>query len=193
MSSFYPFPRLPFELRAHIWALTVEPRIVEVRILPCKSSGAARLVSPTTVPAILQTCREGRSLGLYKQVFSEITSSYVWLNMDIDMVSIGNTPFGVFAPVAASIKRLMFRRQNSDDSFYHFEVKELRNWVNTEEIRVVCEDGMEAWHGASYEHSWPCALENLWFFDAADGRLMRSIEMEQMLDNRLEESNIQNE
>ncbi|KAI1410091.1 hypothetical protein F5Y13DRAFT_76874 [Hypoxylon sp. FL1857] len=204
MSTFHPFPRLPTELRLRIWALTVEPRVVEVRVVPDNPLEVQRLVSPTPVPAILQTCQEARNLGLYKRAFSEVTatkvnvaagaeSRYVWLNLDIDMVSIGKTSFRAFAPVALSIKRLRFERENSDESFYHFEVRELWDWVNTEEIHVVCEDGMEAWHGASHEHSWPCALENLWFFDPDDGRMMRSFEMEQVLDERLEEMNRQSE
>ncbi|AEO60467.1 hypothetical protein MYCTH_2129567 [Thermothelomyces thermophilus ATCC 42464] len=30
ITTFYPLPRLPFEIRARIWELRVEPRIVEV-------------------------------------------------------------------------------------------------------------------------------------------------------------------
>ncbi|ETS73545.1 hypothetical protein PFICI_14491 [Pestalotiopsis fici W106-1] len=198
MSTLHSFSRLPFELRAHIWALTVEPRTVEVRIVygPGKLQ---RLVSSTLVPAILQTCHEARSLGLYKQAFSELTitessdtmddiSRYVWLNLDIDMISIGTTSFESFVPVSAFIKRLRFERKNSEEYFYHWESKELRDWTSTEEIHVVCEDGLGAWHGATEEHSWPCALENLWFFDPYDGRMMRSLDMEEMLDNELRES-----
>ncbi len=107
MSTFYPFPRLPTELRTHIWALTVEPRVVEVRVVPENTLEVQRLVSPTPVPAILQTCQEARNLGLYKQAFSEVTatkvnaaagaeSRYVWLNLDIDMVSIRKTWFEAF-------------------------------------------------------------------------------------------------
>ncbi|KAI1406265.1 hypothetical protein F4819DRAFT_241646 [Hypoxylon fuscum] len=204
MSTFHPFPRLPAELRVCIWAFAVEPRVVEVRVVPENPLKVQRLVSPTPVPAILQTCQEARYLGLYKQAFSEVTatkvnavagaeSRYVWLNLDIDMVSIGKTLFRAFAPVALSIKRLRFERENSNESFYHFEVRELRDWVNTEEIHVVCEDGIGAWHGASREHSWPCALENLWFCDPEDGWMMRSFEIDQMLDEGLEEMNRQSE
>ncbi|KAI0596469.1 hypothetical protein F4775DRAFT_564738 [Biscogniauxia sp. FL1348] len=204
MSTFHPFPRLPAELRARIWALAVEPRVVEVRVVPDNPLEVQRLVSPTPVPAILQTCQEARDSGLYKQAFSEVTATgvnaaagaeprYVWLSLDIDMVSIGKTSFRAFAPVALSIRRLRFERENSDESFYHFEVRELWGWANTEEIHVVCRDGMEAWHGASYEHSWPCPLENLWFLDPDDGWRMRSFEMEQMLDEGLEEMNRQSE
>ncbi|KAI0882845.1 uncharacterized protein GGS22DRAFT_195566 [Annulohypoxylon maeteangense] len=199
MSTFHPFSRLPTELRLHIWALAVEPRIVELRVVPDDSSQVQRLVSLTPAPAIVQTCQESRNLGLYKQAFSEVTatkvnvaagaeSRYVWLNLDIDMVSIGKTSFEVFKPVALSIKRLRFERENSDEYFFHVEVRELWDWTNTEEIHVVCADGMESWHKASEEHFWPCPLENLWFFDPDDGRMMRSIEMEKMLDEQQEES-----
>ncbi|KAI2638765.1 hypothetical protein GGS26DRAFT_602408 [Hypomontagnella submonticulosa] len=202
MSTFHPFPRLPTELRAQIWALTVKPRIVEVRVVPGNPSEVRGLVSSTPMPAILQTCQEARSLGLYIQMFSEVTatkvnaaasaeSRYVWLNLDIDMVSIGRTSFRAFMPIALSTKRLRFGRKNSDESFYHLEVRELWDWVDTEEIRVVCQDGLEAWHGAPHEHSWPCVLENLWFYDPDDGRMVRSFEMEQMVDEGLVEINRQ--
>ncbi|KAI6092136.1 hypothetical protein F4821DRAFT_224982 [Hypoxylon rubiginosum] len=203
MSTFYPFSRLPSELRIRIWAFTVEPRVVEVRVVPENKSCVQRLISPTPVPAILQTCQEARNLGLYKQEFSELTatvanaaagaeSRYVWLNLDIDMVSIGECHLSNFAPVALSIKRLRLERENSDESFYYFESHLLRDWRNTEEIHVVCTDGMEAWHGASNDHPWPCAEENLWFFDPDDGRMMRSVEMEKMLDKQLHEFRAQN-
>ncbi|OTA93526.1 hypothetical protein M434DRAFT_72990, partial [Hypoxylon sp. CO27-5] len=198
--TFHLFPHLPAKLRARIWTLTAEPRVVEVRVVSDNPLQVEKLVSPTPVPAILQTCQETRNLGLYKQALSEVTatkgnvaagaeSRYVWLNLYIDMVSIGKTSVRAFAPVALSIKRLRFERENSDESFYHFEVRELWNWVNTEKIHVDRQDGMEAWHGASHEHSWPCALKNLWFFDPDDGRMTRTFEMEQMLDEKLEEMN----
>ncbi|KAL0930179.1 uncharacterized protein CTRU02_214999 [Colletotrichum truncatum] len=83
MPTFHPFPRLPSELRNRIWELTVEPRIVEVRVVyhqpnPANVKGSAELGaqevdwtvkrpppvrhlrSPTPVPAQLQTCREAR-------------------------------------------------------------------------------------------------------------------------------------
>ncbi|KAI1100881.1 hypothetical protein F4804DRAFT_32631 [Jackrogersella minutella] len=193
MATFHPFPRLPTELRVHIWALTARPRTVEVRVVPDYSLKAQRLFSPTPVPAIVQTCQEARYSGLYKQAFSEVHTAageeprYVWLNFDIDMVSIGNTPFRAFASAALSIRWLKFERESPEEHFYRFGVEGLCDWVNTEEIHVVCAGGMRAWHGASREHSWPCALENLWFIDPDDGHMMRSFEMECMLDADLEE------
>ncbi|OTB01630.1 hypothetical protein M426DRAFT_265732 [Hypoxylon sp. CI-4A] len=203
MSTFHLFPLLPIELRISIWAFAVEPRVVEVRVVPERKTKVQRLISPTPVPAILQACQEARNLGLYKQEFSELTDTvanaaagaerrYVWLNLDIDMVSIGNCHLDYFVPIALSVKRLKLVRENSDEGFYYFESHRLREWKNTEEILVVCTDGMEAWHKASTEHCWPCDEENLWFFDPDDGRMLRSAEMEKMLDEQLHEYRVQN-
>ncbi len=176
MATFHPFQYLPFELRARIWRLTVEPRTVEVRVfyttshvpkITRKSTKAPRsrrvsvphMTSSTPVSAPVQTCRETRNLGLYRQAFSELASSeprHIWLNMDIDMVSIGTTVFGAFKPVAHLIKRLRFERRNGDDGFYYFESKEIRSFENAKEIHVLCPDGIESWHKASEEHYFPC-------------------------------------
>ncbi|KAG8158001.1 hypothetical protein KVR01_012273 [Diaporthe batatas] len=81
-ATFHPFPCLPIELRARIWELTVEPRIVEVRVVyhqphPINIKGTEpgmqtvswtvkrpppmrHLRSSTPAPAQLQTCREAR-------------------------------------------------------------------------------------------------------------------------------------
>lgn len=210
MATFHPFPYLPFELRARVWELTVEPRTVEVRILadreeipPAPPGGGrrrrakrrrrrlVRLASPTPVPAALQACREARNLGLYQQAFSELSTAetrYVWLNLEIDMVSIATCHFSYFKPVARLIRRLRFERMIGCDSFYYFEAREIRSFVNAKEIHVVCIDGIESWHEASKEHSWPCGVENLFFTDRDDGRMMRSIELDAMCDEVLRES-----
>jgi hypothetical protein len=204
------FPCLPFELRVRVWELTVEPRTVEVRILydreetPLAPSGGGRrrkakrrprrlfrLASSTPVPAALQVCREARNLGLYQQAFSELSTAetrHVWLNLEIDMVSIATCAFGSFKPVAHLIRRLRFEREIGYDYFYYFEARELRSFINTKEIHVVCTEGIEAWHEASKEHHWPCGAENLFFIDRHDGRMMRSIELDAMCDQVLKES-----
>ncbi len=208
MATFHPFPRLPFELRARIWELTVEPRAVEVHVLYTityvtktvsvrksrtveRQVAVPRVASSTPVPAPLQTCREARNLGLYQQAFSELSPSeprYVWLNLEIDMASIGTTYFDRFRPVAHLIKRLSFERKNGCESFYHFEAKEIASFANAKEIHVLCPEGIEAWHEASKEHYFPCGPENLFFIDLHDGRMMRSIELDEMCDQVLAES-----
>ncbi|OAF61147.1 hypothetical protein VC83_02378 [Pseudogymnoascus destructans] len=147
----FTFNNLPFEIRAQIRKLTVEPRTVEVTIL--WEERPYRLASTTPMPAALKVCQEARNMELYKQVFSELGDGlrYVWLNLDIDMVSISNRVSFPFKPVAHMIKRLKFQRGNQEECFYHFESKEIRTFVNAEEIHVICEDGYENWGGAT----WP--------------------------------------
>ncbi|KAI0539138.1 hypothetical protein GGR58DRAFT_465305 [Xylaria digitata] len=161
MNTFSPFSRLPAELCAQIWEMTVIPRTVEVRVVykddprppPAGTYTCWRtvpyLVSPTPVPAILQTCREARYQGLYQQAFSEIESfepRYVWLVLEIDMVSIGKCDLGHFTPVALLIRRLKLEREITNEYFERSEIKELQDFVNVKEIHVFCVDGLGAWH-----------------------------------------------
>ncbi|KAH0434533.1 hypothetical protein CcaCcLH18_05276 [Colletotrichum camelliae] len=103
-TTFHLFPNFPAKLRARIWELNVEPRIVEVRecihkLGPINVKGPEQgaqtvdwrikrppmmrhLRSPTPVPAQLQTCREAREhLTIhtddeyrYEKAFSGITT-----------------------------------------------------------------------------------------------------------------------
>ncbi|KAI0437847.1 hypothetical protein F4803DRAFT_570362 [Xylaria telfairii] len=204
MAAFHPFPRLPAELRAQIWEMTVAPRIVEVRITyrasPLSSDSSStntatvpHLMSLTPVPEILQTCQEARNQGLYQQAFSELAAPdgeglrYVWLNLEIDIISIGTTIFAALEPVALLIQRLRLERENSDESFFHFESNDLGIFVNVKEIHVVCADGLRAWNNAPDAHYWPCARENLFFIDPDNGNMMGSDELEAMYDETLAE------
>ncbi|KAI4945992.1 hypothetical protein J4E91_007433 [Alternaria rosae] len=73
MTTFHPFPRLPLELREQIWKHTVSPRTVDVRrVRDGWSQRHGQLLSSTPIPAILQSCREARNLGLYERVFFEV-------------------------------------------------------------------------------------------------------------------------
>ncbi|KAF2119738.1 hypothetical protein BDV96DRAFT_352009 [Lophiotrema nucula] len=192
MTAFHLFPRLPFELRARIWELTVEPRTVDVRIKH-REYKPPLLVSSTPVPGPLQACQEARNLQLYQQAFSEIPRSgterrYIWVNMDIDLISIGKTSFKSYKTVAPMIHRLKFEGENSNDLYYHFSMKELRAFVNVKEIHVVCADGMSAWYGALEDHHWPCGEENVFMIDPTDGRMMRGMDMDEMFHQEFKEN-----
>jgi hypothetical protein len=187
MDTFHLFPLLPFELRARIWQLTVEPRTVEVR--RAHFPRAVPLFSPTPVPATLQACREARNLKLYTQAFSDLDKPrYVWVNWDMDIISIGTSLFCVFHRAAMLFKRLQFERDNSPESFYHFEVRDLKPFINVQEIYVVCTDGMRAWHHAGEElsHYWDGGKDNLYLIDPReDGRMMRATEWDKIRDQEL--------
>ncbi|GFG26429.1 hypothetical protein IFM61606_06410 [Aspergillus udagawae] len=187
MAAFHLFPRLPFELRARIWQLTVEPRTVEVRVK--KDDGLRgkilHVTSSTPVPAVLQVCHEARNQGLYQQAFkfpSGVEPRYVWVNFEIDMISIGDTYFDTIEPAEQQlIRRLTIQRENTD-SFFRSESLELQMYSNLEEMHVICEDGLLAWQDAWEYVYWPCPKENLRFIDKETGQIAVGEDLDRMAD-----------
>jgi hypothetical protein len=161
--------------------------------------------SPTPVPATLHTCQEARRQGLYQQVFSELAAQlgglsdaeprYVYLNLDIDMVSIGKTELSLFKPVAHLIRRLRFTRGHCGDDYMweyweRWESQEVGTFKNTTEIHVVCERGnFWDWCGSSEDIYWPCGVENVAMVNPDDGEVMRLLDIDYEYDRSLEDSN----
>lgn len=212
MATFHPFPRLPPELRALVWRLTVEPRIVEVyltalRELPDSDFPLMRLASSTLVPAALQTCREARSLGLYQRELSEVPPALrtaagkivphdpspqeqlpsFWLNWDIDVLSVGTTPLSLFLPIAPLVKRLRLARRDGVEQFLPSEGHHLDAFVGVEEIQIVCLGQLWDWEEATGEYLWPCGPDNLFLIETVDGTMMRAAELDAMLAGLREE------
>lgn len=185
------FNQLPFEIRAMIWKSTVEPRTVEVRVLPREEGKVKHLVSLTPVPAPLQTCREARNLGLYKQAFAEVEASasdgkeerYVWLNLELDVVSIGPTHLSWFRAVAPSIRRLQFACDftwgSEFDFDFTFDSDDVHLYANVEQFYAVCTCGMEGWRGNTEQlWFWPFAFERLTLIDPFCGRVVKAVDMD---------------
>jgi hypothetical protein len=103
---------------------------------------------------------------------------YVWLDLDIDMVDIGTSLFHLYEHISPAIKRLKFERENSNEFFFNTESNQLSQFVNVEEIHIVCADGFWTWSGALHDHVWPCDGERLVFIDPFDGRVARGFEFE---------------
>ncbi|KAJ3573084.1 hypothetical protein NPX13_g4831 [Xylaria arbuscula] len=197
MATFHPFPRLPAELRLQIWAMTVVPRIVDVNVEADTTPGPkrkfrdpplAKLLSSTPVPAILQACQESRYQGLYEQAFTEIphakTTSrrYIWLNLEIDMISIGSCEMDRLTPVAPLIQRLRIARDMGEE-FQIRRLDQLGLFINVKEIHIVCLDGnLENWYNTSDWYPIPCGEENLFFVHPNDGTMMGCIELNLMFD-----------
>ncbi|KFX90201.1 hypothetical protein V490_06592 [Pseudogymnoascus sp. VKM F-3557] len=189
----FTFSDLPPEIRALIWKFTVEPRTVKVRLTetPVGSEEIEnRLVSTTTVPAPLQTCREARYLGLYKQAFSELGTErrYIWANLDIDMIFlVGACNLISFEAIAPLIKRLKIQVENEGEMWFQLQGHKIQNFINVEDICVICEDGWYNWAGDSKLSwmSWPCALENVLLFNVDEGgRAINPIELDKMFEER---------
>ncbi|KAI9374615.1 hypothetical protein BJX61DRAFT_281103 [Aspergillus egyptiacus] len=188
MAEFHLFPCLPFELRARIWELTVEPRTVEIRIHRRNwPTTIQTMTSSTPVPAVLHACHESRTQGLYQRAFTLATEGheprYVWVNFEVDMISIGDTDTEHVDPAERLlIRRLRFERE-SDDSFFFFESHSLaKEYPNVEELHVICPDagGAYAWHDCWEGCPWPCPKENIRFIDKGTGWVATGADLDRL-------------
>ncbi|EGO59838.1 hypothetical protein NEUTE1DRAFT_109305 [Neurospora tetrasperma FGSC 2508] len=183
-TSFHRFMYLPFELRALVWELTAEPRTVDVGLLIKETTRTyyqahnervqeSNVSSFTPIPAIVQVCREARQLGVYRQLFSELEDirdggerRYVWLNLELDIVDIGEACLEDFIPVAASIKRLKFKGDtvSTDDAIF------LEQCVNLKELHIVSSEDALCNLYWVFKRSPPhCGLENIFMVDSQLG------------------------
>lgn len=187
------FSDLPLELRSTIWMLTIEPRTVEIlfkigrfsvgqrrratRLGCCcfhNGLGVLYASSPTPVPAALHTCQEARSLLTrhYQQVFAYGTEPrYVWVNLDMDIISIGRSSLVWTEPEAPHIRRLKFARE-CDEHYFDEATAELGFFCNVQEIYVVCLDGPEAWYIPEDPFYWPCPRENVWLINTETNEMV---------------------
>ncbi|KAG4442090.1 hypothetical protein IFR05_002427 [Cadophora sp. M221] len=226
--TFHPFPRLSFELRTAIWELTVEPRIVEVRVVtrypkPAKTelSNAdaekwslnrplRHLRSSTAAPVQLQVCREAREYltthpkarCLYSRAFSELAQKtydgsdtmlghdpelvrYVWLNLDLDVVSIGDADVHEFEAVGYQIKRLRLERLLDDEYFARSEVQSISKvFRNLREIQMVCSGGIRDGYRRTEDDDYAgLGPENVYFLDPEHlgGSMMNSVDLDAMV------------
>lgn len=142
----------------------------------------------SSMPIIADVYQDDESLP------ADYERRYFWLNLDIDMVDIGETYISIFEPVAHTITRLRFTRDHSDEFWYHTEVSQLRVFSNVSEIHVVlCRDGdMQNWHGTSLELSWPRGSENVMVVDSKAGCSMKLMDLEDKFDRWMEEVSREN-
>ncbi|KAM5445398.1 hypothetical protein MaudCBS49596_007541 [Microsporum audouinii] len=181
MAVFHLFPCLPFELRARIWELTIEPRTVEVVHYKNVNTNLLHVVSPTPVPPILQACHEARTQkALYQKAFTLGSEPrYVWVNFEIDMISIGDTVIDLFKPEQQLIRRLTIEEEYSDYFFYS-KSRDLYDFCNVEEIHVICRGGLQDWKVDWENIYWPCPKTNLKLIDKETGQGFTGEELDSM-------------
>lgn len=144
----------------------------------------------------MQTCREARNLGLYTQTFSDLTipkcspdpeRRYVWLNLDIDVVSIGDQHFDWFKSVAPLFRQLKFARDNGYEFWERGESGEMWQFINARKIYVdIGGHDFVYWHGSSEDYFWSCGSENVYMIRPADGEIMNLVELEHKYDREWE-------
>ena len=92
MATFHIFPHFVPEIRAQIWALATEDRVIRVK----ESNWGWWSRSP--VPAVTRVCRESRNYCSYQKGFFEArsfvaTERYIWVNFDHDTIHVRSTVF----------------------------------------------------------------------------------------------------
>ncbi|KKP07072.1 hypothetical protein THAR02_00831 [Trichoderma harzianum] len=196
------FSDFPFELRSTIWMLTIEPRIVEIRfkiglVPPLDKNrhvtqwGVLYASSPTPVPAALQTCHEARSLLArhYERAFTHGTEPrHVWVNFDMDIISIDRSSNDWTGPEVPRIRRLKFARK-CDECYFEDEHLELDFLLpNLQEIYIVCLDGPEAWYRAEDPFYRRCPRENVWLINTETNEMVTLIEIQKRVKRSREEA-----
>ncbi|KAK3338437.1 hypothetical protein B0H65DRAFT_561217 [Neurospora tetraspora] len=186
-TTFHLFSFLPWELRARIWELTVEPRTVDVHakrylINEGDRQAYARLVSTTPVPATLQTCRESRNLGLYQRALSEVEvvpeggeRRYVWLNFDFDIIDYGRDDLYNYRWAAQPVKRLKYRARG----FHDCDVHSFNFFENLIEAHIDCfdEEGLEEWYCTFAPFVLSCDRRNIHLIQSENNRTITAQEL----------------
>ena len=99
------------------------------------------------IPAALYTCREAWNYGLYQQISLDVDTQhgvdrrYVWLNRDIDLISIGTSHLAYFVPIASSLKQLKLSREYTKGWDSNYKKVLLPSFLNVKKIHMVCIDG----------------------------------------------------
>lgn len=170
--------------------MTVEPRDVEVRFKDeFRVEGSVHYwMSSSPGPGILRACHEARNLGLYQRAFSFGNKPrYTWVNFEMDMISLGDTDIRDIVDERLDIRRLRFERE-SNEWFFYYESKGLKDFANLIEIHVICLDGFFAWLD-SWEHvEWQCPRENVRFIEKESRKMIDGYELDKMWDEVVEET-----
>ncbi|KAK1974067.1 hypothetical protein LZ30DRAFT_741586 [Colletotrichum cereale] len=129
-TEFNLFSQLPFELRIRIWKSTRAPRTLKVEARAELNKHRRRpldytlfyCISPNPVPAVLQTCRESRNLGLYERSFTGgLTPRYIWTNYHIDTIRATYWDLKLFQPDKERIRHLSIEVESVECLLRHYK------------------------------------------------------------------------
>ncbi|KAJ2978151.1 hypothetical protein NQ176_g3980 [Zarea fungicola] len=195
----FRFNSLPPELREHVWRQTIEPRTVQLHFAWTHSEGwdvkdkaLSHVSSPTPVPPVLQVNQEARraTKQYYARAFENgHTPRYVWVNWDLDIISIGQEHLRVILPKdRLLIQRLMLAR-HLHEIIFSDEQKTLLLFENTVEVFIQCIDSTMDWAHAD-TLSWPCPKGHVWFIDSQTGETVSFEDNKRRLDDLLEDMRV---
>lgn len=187
-TTFHPFPRLPFELRAQIWAMVAAPRTVRIRAK--RSSAVAPLTgfdysytSSTPPPEVRNVCRESRQHARQQKAFfttvpGESMARYIWVDFQEDMIYFQDHRMSWLAPHEAEIQRLTFLVPEDDqghsfyDFFFHACDELLQGLTALRELHVALESLCCFYGSAANGRYGACPTANIRFLDLQSGLLL---------------------
>lgn len=182
-TSFTLFMYLPFELRARVWELAVEPRTVkvgpyqkppsydlatgEMGEIPVPSLGAI------PVPAIVQVCREARRQGPYQTIFENLnfvsTESakrrHVWFSPEFDLLEVEHISTCSHMEFAPQVRRLKLVRKFPCAPDFVL----LQKCTNLKELHLVPRHSAYDWCEIFARFPPFCGLERIFMVDSRLG------------------------
>ncbi|KAL7913908.1 hypothetical protein GGI35DRAFT_229325 [Trichoderma velutinum] len=180
MSTFHPFPRLPQELRAHIWSLAAHHRLVHVSWKTRWESGKRETLhvsTPTPPPPAMQVCRESRQHAPYRRAFALGSEPrYIWVNFEIDMICLQDFFLQDLESHKLDIQRLRITAKcgwSSYETFGNWDIDDLRDFPALKEIHVAIDSEVLVWAYTFEERYWgECPRENIKFLDNTSGLIL---------------------
>ncbi|KYK60891.1 hypothetical protein DCS_02030 [Drechmeria coniospora] len=193
MATFHPFPHLFPELRAHIWRLTADPRLVSIRVRKTATSDLAakryQYASPTPPPAVMHVCQESRKLALYQEAFvaggSNVPRSYIWVNFEEDMICLEDDSVEWLSPHDTDIRRLRFTVPRGDlgatfyEYFAHRSHEMLERFTALRALHLAIGENILLWGSTVCGPGYgACPRENVRFEDLKTGLLLTGPQLE---------------
>jgi hypothetical protein len=145
LTTFHPFPNLPFELRLKIWEHALsEPRTVTIscqrEMLDRERRFAKAFTSTTPHPPLLHTNRESRieALSLYQPTFkTDISSNYTYICFARDTIKCADSVLEYMASFeVTSIRRLILEVKDAE-YFGHFHMDVVKRMRVLEEVTLL--------------------------------------------------------
>lgn len=165
MASFYPFPRLPAELRIKIWSFAFEPG----RRIYLHNNERPEDCPPTPPPAVVQACREARQHAPYRKAYKRTfkdnynlegkKSEYIWVNYDADTIILNESRIGDRIPGSPWIRFLEIFISVSREIL----PSHMRKFSSLEAVTIVVMPEIYFYRtvGRMYAVPWPCPLSQV--------------------------------
>lgn len=183
MAVFHPVTRLPFELRARIWELAVESRIVDISYLKGRFGLEMRYCTWFRQRRSLQYCSLAarHAIRAYTSKPSRKESCRAMFGSTSMLISF---PLAIPTSTTSNPNACSYDGSNLKERTprrsYISRARDLEKFNNLGGIHVVCEDGLLMWQEAWETVHWPCPEDMVRFIDKESGQQVNGWEIDKM-------------